>query len=115
MQLCSSSSTKAVPVLSLKNICEQNGNIRQSAIVNANCQKVITTLDNRLSDERFMGACRCAKCLDDMAAFALNCLPPHYYVDAGRGGEIGSPAVMVESAVIEAINTVAMNPRHQKS
>jgi hypothetical protein len=49
-----------------------------------------------------------------MAALALNCLPPHYYVDAGRGGEIGSPSVMVESAVIEAIERVMENPGHER-
>jgi hypothetical protein len=93
----------------LNNSCERV-DIRRCTVINANYEKVITTLARLLSDERFANVCRCVKCLNDIAVLALNCLPPHYYVDAGRGGEIGSPSVMVESAVIEAIERVMENP-----
>lgn len=51
-----------------------------------------------------------------MTALALNYLPPHYYVDAegGDSEERGSPYVMVESAVLAAIEAVTGNPRHSK-
>ena len=89
--------------------------IRRCTVINANYEKVTAALDKLLRDERFTNACRCEKCLSDAVALALNYLSPHYYVDAGRGGDIGSPSVMVESAVIEAMETVGKNPRHQKS
>ncbi|MEK6743241.1 MAG: late competence development ComFB family protein [Nitrospirota bacterium] len=101
-------------MVSLKNICEQNGNIRQCAIVNANHEKVLSVLDGILQDDRY-AFCRCDKCLNDIAALALNYLPPHYYVDAGSGGDIGSPSVMVEHAVLEAMDLVGKNPRHQNT
>lgn len=85
----------------------------QLRIVNANQEKVLFALDRLLRDERSGGSCGCAKCISDAAALALNCLPPHYFVDPGRGGEIGSPVVMVESAVKEALEIVKKNPRHQ--
>jgi hypothetical protein len=108
MQVCTSTAKPAFPT-----VCRHEpANNRRSTVVNANYEKVMATLDRLLSEERFMGACRCAKCLDDMAALALNCLQPHYYVDAGRGGEVGSPSVLVENAVIEAMDTVGNNPRH---
>lgn len=114
MQSCSSSANPALHMPSLKSHHDR-AETRRCAVVNANYEKVTATLDRLLRDERFTSACRCEKCLSDAAALALNYLPPHYYVDAGRGGEIGSPAVMVEGAVIEAIHIVATNPRHQKS
>ena len=110
MQLCSSSDKPALPVVSLKNRCERD-ETRQRIIVNANYQKVMSVLDGYLHDDRY-AVCRCEKCISDITALALNRLPPHYYVDAGRGGEIGSPLVMVESAVHEAMETVGKNPRH---
>ena len=98
-------------MVSLKNICEQNRDVRQCTIVNANYQKVMSVLDRFEKDDRYR-SCRCQRCRNDVAALALNYLPPQYYVDAGSGGEIGSPLMMVESAVHEAIETVGNNPRH---
>ncbi len=112
MQVSSSSDKSAVPMASSKNYCERD-ETRECAIANANYQKVLTVLDRCLRDDR-CAVCRCEKCISDMTALALNFLPPHYYVDAGRGGDIGSPSVMVESAVIEAMKTVVKNPRHEK-
>jgi hypothetical protein len=82
-------------------------------IVNANYQKVLFVLYRNLQDDR-SGLCRCEKCVSDMTSFALNCLPPHYYVDAKRGGSIGSPIKMVECAVREAMEMVGKNPRHEE-
>lgn len=113
MQVCSSSDKPAVPIISLKNRCERD-EARQCNIVNANYEKVMSKLERMLRDDQLNDACHCAKCVSDMAALALNRLPPHYYVDAGRGGEIGSPLVMVESAVHEAIETVRNNPIHHR-
>lgn len=94
-------------------IAEENDQHRQYIIVNANFQKVFAALETYLQDARF-NICHCQRCISDIAALALNYLPPHYYVDRGRDGNIGSPSVMVQSAVIEAIETVGKNPRHQK-
>ena len=114
MQVCSSTGTDALPMVSLKNVCGQNSQIRQCTIVNANCEKVLSVLDRFLQDNRY-SFCRCEKCISDVAALALNYLPPHYYVDAGSGGDIGSPSVMVEHAVLEAMDLVGKNPRHQNT
>jgi competence protein ComFB len=100
-------------MVSLKGICEKNGDFGRCSIVNANYEKVMSVLDRYLRDARYV-VCRCEKCISDIAALALNYLPPHYYVDASRGGGIGSPTVMVESAVIEAMEMVGKNPRHYK-
>lgn len=112
MQVCSSPDKPVVSMVSLKNCCERD-ETRQCNIVNANYQKVMSVLDGYLHDDRY-AVCRCEKCISDMTALALNYLPPHYYVDASRRGELGSPSVMVVSAVIEAMETVGKNPRHQK-
>lgn len=99
-------------MVSLKNRSERD-DTRQSTIVNANYQKVMSALDMYLQDDRYV-VCRCERCISDITALALNYLPPRYYVEAGRGGEIGSPQVMIQSAVHEAIESVGKNPRHQK-
>ncbi len=102
-------------MVSLNNICENTGEACRCIVANANYAKVVSTLDKLLREERFKDLCRCPRCACDVIALALNYLPLHYYVDADRGGDIGSPSVMVESAVIEAMETVGKNPRHQKS
>jgi len=50
--------------------------------------------------------------MNDTAALALNFLSPHYYVDADQNRALGSPWIMVENAVAEAIERVMENPRH---
>ena len=77
---------------------------------NANYERVVSVLDKLLT-ERYRNVCGCQRCLDDIAAIALNYLPPHYYVDViNAEKEIGSPWVMVETAVVEAIDRVLENP-----
>jgi len=80
-------------------------------IRNANQERVIAVMD-RFLRERYKGICSCRRCVSDMAAIALNYLPPHYYVDMQEKREIGSPWVMVETAVVEAIDRVSENPNH---
>lgn len=80
-------------------------------VKNANYERVVVVMDKYLKDkERFTHVCACTRCVSDIAALALNYLPPHYYVDAAASHEIGSPWVMVETAVVEAIDRVAENP-----
>jgi competence protein ComFB len=80
-------------------------------IRNANHERVITVMD-RFLRERYQDICSCRRCVSDMAAIALNYLPPHYYVDMQEEREIGSPWVMVETAVVEAIDRVSEKPNH---
>ena len=102
-------------VAPLKNSCEKNGESRQRGVVNANYEKVMSAIYKLLQEERYSDACRCSDCISNMAAMALNYLPPHYYVETetGKENEIGSPWIMVESAVLEAIETVKKNKNHQ--
>ena len=79
---------------------------------NANYERVVAVMDKFLN-ERYQNVCSCPRCVNDIAAIALNYLPPHYYVDINEDKEIGSPWVMVETAVVEAIDRVHDNPSHQ--
>jgi len=78
---------------------------------NANYERVVAVMDKLLT-ERYRNVCSCARCVSDIAAIALNYLPPHYYVDTKEENEIGSPWVMVETAVVDAIDRVSENPNH---
>ncbi|HAR46084.1 MAG TPA: hypothetical protein DCS42_02400 [Nitrospiraceae bacterium] len=80
-------------------------------VQNANYERVMTVMDKFLR-ERYAEACPCSRCKNDIAALALNYLPPHYYVDSLENREMGSPWVMVEAAVIEAIDRVQEFPNH---
>jgi competence protein ComFB len=77
---------------------------------NANYERVLAVMDKIL--ERYKNLCTCKRCINDIAALALNYLPPHYYADEEENREIGSPWVMVETAVVEAIDRVMENPNH---
>lgn len=81
---------------------------------NANYARVLAVLEKFLK-EPGRRLCSCPRCLNDVAAIALNYLPPHYYADSQRGEEIGSPWVMVETAVVEAIDRVMEKPKHDKA
>jgi competence protein ComFB len=80
---------------------------------NANYERVVAVME-KLLKERYTNVCSCQRCLNDIAAIALNYLPPHYYVDVNEKKEIGSPWVMVETAVIEAIARVSEHPNHPR-
>jgi len=65
-------------------------------------------------------ACRCEKCQADMAAYALNKLPPKYVVS--RKGEIIARTVSLDNkyyiavlvAVTDAVEVVSRQPRHEE-
>ena len=80
-------------------------------VQNANYERVMMVMD-RFLKERYRNICTCPRCVSDIAAIALNYLPPHYYVELNAEKEIGSPWVMVETAVVEAIDRVLENPNH---
>lgn len=77
-------------------------------IENANYRKVFIAIDRLRS--RYAHACFCERCTSEIAATALNLLPPHYYVVTENSVRTGSPWVMVEAAVFEAIERVAASP-----
>jgi competence protein ComFB len=83
------------------------------SIKNANYERVAAVTD-RFVKERYREVCSCPQCLNDIAALALNYLPPHYYVEREEKKEIGSPWLMVETAVVEAIDRVMENPHHAR-
>ena len=80
-------------------------------VTNANYERVVAVMGKYLN-ERYKNVCGCPRCVNDIAAIALNYLPPHYYVEMDKDREIGSPWVMVESAVVEAIDRVMERPNH---
>ena len=80
-------------------------------VKNANYELVVSTI-NRLLEDRHQGVCSCPRCVSDIAAIALNCLSPHYYVESDKDKESGSPMLIVEAAVTEAIERVQESPNH---
>jgi len=83
-------------------------------VVNANHERVLSVVDKFLVD-RYQKVCTCPRCMCDIVAIALNFLPPHYIVETDTGKEFGSPWVMVETAVAEAIDRVMENPNHPRT
>ena len=77
---------------------------------------VIHLLYNLVKDRE--NVCKCEKCLSDIAAIALNRLPPHYVVS--EKGEVYSKVLNmsiqfeadVTTAILEAIERVSKSPRH---
>jgi len=67
------------------------------------------------------GICKCEDCIDDIAALALNKLPPHYIKT--EKGEMYSKLdemqaqfrVDVIAAIMEAVRIVSNNPSHNSS
>jgi competence protein ComFB len=99
-------------ILFYDRICfEENMDYTDYTVRNANYERVTAVMD-RFLKERYHDVCSCPRCLNDIAAIALNYLPPHYYVDREATKEIGSPWLMVETAVVEAIDRVVENPNH---
>jgi len=84
------------------------------SVVNANQERVMAVVDKFLVD-RYQNVCTCPRCMSDIVAIALNYLPPHYIVATETGKEFGSPWVMVETAVAEAIDRVMENPNHPRT
>lgn len=89
------------------------GNESRLSVENANFEKVGYFVEKMLSEtEQY---CGCLRCRLDATAIALNTLPPHYYVDAGHmnKSDIGSPWILIEMAVREALEQVRRNPHHK--
>lgn len=84
------------------------------SVTNANYERVVAVM-NKVMKERYSNACSCPRCVNDITAIALNYLPPHYYVNRDEKRELGSPWVMVETAVIEAIDRVTEYPNHSNN
>lgn len=82
---------------------------RPAAVTNANYDRVLSVVNRYLDESRIPG-CVCEQCVGGIIAWALNCLPPHYYVERQRDQEAGSPWIMVESAVLEAIEMLREQP-----
>ena len=85
----------------------------KATVINANHERVMAVVDKFLLD-RYQNMCTCPRCMCDIVAIALNFLPPHYVVESDPEKEFGSPWVMVETAVAEAIDRVIENPNHPR-
>jgi competence protein ComFB len=85
-----------------------------ASVVNANHDRVTAVVDKFLID-RYRNVCTCPRCMSDIVAIALNYLPPHYIVERGAEKQYGSPWVMVETAVADAIDRVMENPNHPRT
>ena len=85
-----------------------------ASVINANHERVMVVVEKFMVD-RYQNACTCPRCMSDIVAIALNYLPPHYIVETETGKEFGSPWVMVETAVAEAIDRVMENPNHPRT
>lgn len=68
-----------------------------------------------------MGCCTCPKCILDVAAYALNRLPPKYV--ASEKGKIlskldtmdyGQYEMDVVTAVVKGVQVISKNPHHDK-
>lgn len=82
-------------------------------IENANYYKVLYFIEKVLSEtDKY---CDCQQCRLDVAALALNTLPPHYFVKPEAGGteELGSPWILIEMAVRESMEKVGLFPHHR--
>ncbi len=85
---------------------------RHSVIRNANFERVQAVVNRHLDESRIEG-CACDRCVDAIIALALNCLPPHYHVSRDAADDIGSPWIMVENAVDEAVERLREYPNRR--
>jgi competence protein ComFB len=79
---------------------------------NRNEEKVWIAIEMQL--KRDTSLCRCRDCVLDVAAIALNRLPPRYQVYAFHSNELESlvPGDDVVEAVAKAFEMVARSPHH---
>lgn len=67
-----------------------------------------------------MDCCKCEKCRKDIAAYALNRLPPKYVVS--EAGELiskfdstnGQSGLDVTTVVVKGVQLIAAHPNHEK-
>ena len=76
--------------------------------------RVLANPSNVAEDGKY---CRCHRCRLDVTALALNTLPPHYFVNPGHSQfqDLGSPWILIEVAVHEAMEKVLRYPHHDAS
>jgi hypothetical protein len=85
---------------------------RNTVMINVMERLVIEKLDSALSK---FNSCKCDRCRQDIAAIALNKLPPKYVIiDKDEIDEYikNSSSEQVTSSIIQAIFTVRAHPRH---
>ena len=81
-------------------------------LVNLTERLVIDRLDEVFAK---FNCCRCDRCKRDVAALALNLLPPHYVVadpDSLPGRLAEQPTKEIAAALVKAILQVKSHPRH---
>lgn len=88
-----------------------------SYLVNDTQRMVLEELGRRLDEPDTGDYCTCQDCVLDMAALALNSLPPRYHASLlgtmyAHAAEEGSFGDLVQVAVSEAIRKVRANPSH---
>ncbi len=83
-----------------------------------NCMEEVVQDKMDIVLEQYPDCCRCGQCRADIAALALNQLPPRY-VSTRRGDVLvrasemtAEGEVMVVKAIAKAIETVSKNPHH---
>lgn len=81
-------------------------------------ERVINLIREVLEEDEFVTACRCQQCFIDMAAIALNKLPPEYVSD--KFLKFPEPPEMVRAkdeqamnAIRDAARKVRSNPHHE--
>jgi competence protein ComFB len=87
--------------------------LQRHNVENANLDRVAYYIDKILAEEGKY--CRCNRCRMDVTALALNTLPPHYFVNPGHSQfqDLGSPWILIEVAVHEAMEKVLRSPHHE--
>lgn len=81
------------------------------SVHNANHDRVLSVL-NAIRREDKSGHGFCPTCTNAIVATALNSMSPHYYVEQQYDQELGSPWLVVETAVRDAIERLHAQPDH---
>jgi hypothetical protein len=86
---------------------ERNIKIPSLTVRDANHDRVLSVL-NTIRWEEDSTHCFCSACTNAIVAMALNCMSTHYCTDERLSGLIGTPWVIVNEAVNEAIEKKRM-------
>lgn len=79
------------------------------SVTNANFGRVLSVVNKHLKASK-SHPCACGKCANRIIAEALNSLPTHYFAEKDRESGVGSPWILVESAVTEAMERFHQAP-----
>lgn len=87
-------------------------------LVNEAERLVLEELEKQLEEDREGKICKCEECILDMAAYALNHVPPAYRSSLlgtlyAKAMEASDYVESVQKAVTEAIEVVSKNPLHE--